>query len=269
VTEFETRKREKAESRKMPAPAKPSTAAEPKPNAPSKRPDSPLQSVRDLVGLPFVNFLKRLKWKSLKEVHSLQQEIQNDYAVWQETYELVHQQFSELWDFFNLVEHDSEGWFRVAPKGTKTFIDINEEGYSFSAGVEKNHARGVPLPSKWLIVSLAHSDHWTNGLGDERRLGRPAPIDDKLIGIKKCNPKDLDKALVAVKELRRRAEETPLMFQMYSDKVGQRGVKVPLSVLNEHSLMELCKGLFLALNKDVLDDFVPHLPKGVKVELLK
>ena len=125
------------------------------------------------------------------------------------------------------------------------------------------------MPKKWLIVSLAHSDHWVAGLGDERRLGRPEPIDDILIGLKKCNPKDLDKAFVAARELRRRAENTPLMFQMYDRKIGQRGVKVPLSVLEKRSLVELCKGLFLALNKDVLDDISAHLPAGVKIELLK
>lgn len=267
MAEFESRKREKTESRSFPS--KPQPSIESNRNSPSNRQDSPLQSVRDLVGPYFLGVLKRLKWKSLKEVHSQQQEIQNDYEIWEEAYNLVHQQFSELWDFFNLIEHDSEGWLRVAPKGTKTFIEINDEGYSFSAGVEKNGIRGAPLPERWLIVHLAHSDHWTAGLGDERNLGRPEPINDKLIGLKNCNPKNLDKAILAARELRRRAEETPLVFQMFSEKVGQRGAKVPLSVLKNHSLVDLCKGLFLALNKDLLDDFTTYLPKGIKIELLE
>ncbi len=126
MSELESRKRQAPESRKTPAsePVKPIPPSEP--NAPAPRQDSSLQNVRALVGQPFVNLLKRLKWKSLKEVHSLQQEIQNDYTIWAETYNTVHKEFSELWDFFNLIEKDSEGWFRVAPKGTSNFIEINE-----------------------------------------------------------------------------------------------------------------------------------------------
>lgn len=269
MAELESRKRNIPESRKTPAPTSGKNKIESKGNLPAKRQDSPLQNVRDLVGTPFLNLLKRLKWKSLKEAHSLQQEIQTDYQIWADTYNFVHKEFSELWDFFNLIENDSEGWFRVAPKGTQTFIDINEQGYSFSAGVEENHSRGAPMPKKWMIVSLAHSDHWVSGLGDERRLGRHEPIDDQLIGLKKCNPRDLERARHGAKELRRRAEETPLVFQMYSEKIGQRGVKVPLAVLHSRSLVELCKGLFMALNKDLLDDLIAHLPPGFTVELLE
>lgn len=241
--------------------------ASPPENADTKA-DYSLSAIRALVGSQFVKFLQSLKLRSLNRNNSLREEIDRNYLVWAEAYKMIHKEFSELWDLFYLIEQESDGWFRVSPKGTQSFIDINEEGYSFSAGVEKNHSRGAPMPQKWLIVSLAHSDHWANGLGDERSLGRPEPIDDKLIGIKKCNPQNLEKALEYVELIRARIENTPLVFQMFDENLGQRGVKVPLAILQKKSLYELCKNLFLALNKDAFKDFSQHLPPGIKVELI-
>lgn len=255
---------EQQKSRKVIAPAE-----KPALNKPSRHNDAPLEAVRNWVGQNFLMFLKKQKKKELELEANLLSLIEEAYDNWAEMYELVHKNFSELWDVLNLIEQDTKGWFRVAPKGNKSFVSINESGYSFAAGIEKNYAKGAPMPSKFILITFAHSDHRADGIGDERRLGRPEPIDDRLAGFKSLKIIDQRKAFEVCSEMLQRAESSEIIIQIYSEYLGARGVKVPLSTFKTNSLAQLIKGLFVALNQDQIKDLSTFFQPGTKIELLE
>ncbi len=238
-------------------------------NQPKARQDSSLQTVRNWVGQNFLSFLSLQKKKDLRDKENLWNLIEEAYGNWSELYEFAHKSFSELWDLLNLIEHDTSGWFRVAPKGNKSFVSIGDAGYSFAAGIEKNHSRGAPMPEKFILVTLAHSDHHSDGLGDERALGRPEPIDDSLIGIKACNPKDARKAFETCSAMLQKIEGSKVVIRVYSETLGARGVSVPLSNFRTNSLSQLVKGLYVALNLDQVKDLRTFFQPGTKIELIE
>lgn len=238
-------------------------------NQPAVRKDTPLEAVRQWVGQNFLNFLGQQKKKELKDKESLWTLMEEAYGNWAELYQFAHQSFADLWDLLNLIEQDSSGWFRVAPKGNQTFVSIGDSGYSFAAGIEKNHTRGAPMPEKFILVTLGHSDHHKAGLGDERTLGRPEPIDDKLIGLAACNPKDPRKAFETCSSLLQKIESAEVTIRLYSETLGTRGVKVPLSTFKSNSMSQLVKGLFVALNHDQIKDLRTFFKPGTKIELIE
>jgi hypothetical protein len=238
-------------------------------NKPANKTDAPLAMVRRWVGQQFLNFLESLKAKDIAKAQELEAELEHYYAAWADIFQVAHRSFSEIWDVLNLIEKESVGWFRVSPKANQSFLSITEFGYSFSAGIEQNHSKGAPMPSKFILISFGHSDHWSNGIGDERVLGRPEPIDDTLIGLKACKPKDKLKALENCKAMLAKAAQTDLVIQIYSKALGQRGVRVSLLDLKSNNLTQMLKGLFLGLNADNIKDLKSFFKPNTKIELLE
>ena len=216
----------------------------------------------------YKTFLKHMDENQKLRTEQNRVKIEQDYQVWVFFFEMMKRQFRDLWDFLGVVESEVEGWFRIAPNGGPwDFLGITREGYNFAAGVEQNTRSHAPFPKKWLMVSLACGRGWPNGIGDERMLGRKQPITEDLVGLEKLEGKADDMQVKAAAELRKRTKKFPLIFEMYSEKVGQKCARIPLSVLDQHSLTELCQGLFLALNNDELPDLQKLLPEGKRLEL--
>jgi hypothetical protein len=181
--------------------------------------------------------------------------IEANYAVWAAFYELMKQNFKDLWDFLGVVQADVEGWHRVSPTGSpQGFMTVGREGYSFSAGIEQNEKRGAPFPKKWITVSLAHNASYPTGIGDERMLGLVDPVSDDLLGLDRCQGKSGDSQEASAIELKKRALAYPLVFTIYSEAKGQHMSEIPVSKLETFSLTELCQALLVALTNDDLEE---------------
>ena len=225
-----------------------------------------VRQARSRLSTAFLSFLNRLDIVQKLNAEQMRERIEADYEVWLAFFEMIKGEFKDLWDFLGVVEQDVQGWFRAAPHGGPwDFLGHSREGYNFAACIEQNHKAGAPFPKKWLMVSLGYEASWNNGIGDERMLGSTGPISDTPGGLKSCKGKTLEEQMRAAEELKRRATETPLIFQMYSEKVGQKIARLPVSVLENRSLTDLCKGLFTALNNDVLTDFAQLLPEAQRL----
>ena len=256
--------KETREAREDKAPISPEQAAQD-----MARQAADAQAVRQARGrlsTAFISFLNRLDIVQKLNADQMREKVEADYQVWLAFFEMMKGEFKDLWDFFGVVEQDVEGWFCAAPHGGPwDFLGHSREGYNFAACIEQNHKPGAPFPKKWLMVSLGYEASWSNGIGDERMLGSNEPVSDTPRGLASCKGKTLEEQLKAAEEMKKRVTEMPLVFQMYSEKVGQKVAQVPVSALESRSLTELCKGLFTALNKDVLTDFAQLLPEGQKL----
>ena len=239
-------------------PQGPAPQAQPKPRLPA---EDKLNSIRSKLSTTFRSILSRLNTVQEIEWRSAEQRIESDYAEWSDYYRSLRKQFEELWDFFAVIEKDAGGWFRVAPNGGPwEFIGASTEGYNFAAGVEKNFRPGAPFPEKYLIVSIGYSTAYPTGIGDERMLGRASALSPELVGLHACTALNPRLREEAARKLKNKITEHPLMFQMSSKKVGQKAATVPVSILKTKSLVDLCQGLFVALNKDLLEDPQTYLP---------
>jgi hypothetical protein len=194
--------------------------------------------------------------------------VEANYQAWAAFFELLKKNFKEAWDFFGVVQEDVEGWYRVAPAGKEVgLIALGKEGYSFAAGVEQNTSRGVPFPKKWLTVTLAHSTSFASGIGDERMIGRVGLPDNDLVGLEKCTGKSGDVQEEAAEELCARITRFPLVFTLSSESRGQHTTAVPISVLETHTITELCQPLLVALTNDDLKPMKQLLPFAEQLKL--
>ncbi len=260
--------RDRQQSTPPPAAERPATAREPTPEDKLRAAqeqaarEAGLREARARLGQSYHAFLKRIDQVQKLKGAQLQVKTEADYQVWVSFFEMMKRQFKDLWDFLGLLDQEVTDWYRVAPNGGPwDFLGISREGYSFAAGIELNRKRNAPFPRKWLTVCLGHSLGGPNGIGDERMLGRKGAMDGKLVGLEHCRASDPEKQAEAAAELRRRAFETPLVFGMYSEGVGQEFTKVPVTVLAEHSLEELFQVLYAALNRDALAELPKLLPQ--------
>jgi hypothetical protein len=194
--------------------------------------------------------------------------IEANYEVWASFFELIKTNFKDAWAFFGVVQHDVHGWYRTAPTGSPYgFLAPGRSGYSFAIGLEQNSKKGAPKPKKWLTVSLAHSSSYEAGIGDERLVGRPAPITDELAGLAACKDIARDKQEDGSRILRDKVEEFPLVFTLSNESNGQHRTEVPLSALQRYTLTELCQPLLAALTNDDLNGAVALLPTAKRLQL--
>lgn len=218
----------------------------------------------------FFSFLKSLTSIQNHRTQQTQTQLETHYRIWAIFFEQMKNEFKEVWELFGTIENDSPGWFRGSPNnGQWDFLGTNPNGYSFAASIEQNHQPNAPFAHKWLIVSLAHSPSNTQGIGDERMLGRKSELTDELEGLEACQGMDPEQQIKVAESLVRKAQEYPLLFSLHDDRLGQNTAKVPLEVFRRsgQSLATMCQGLFVALNNDVFEDFRNHLPED-GIELL-
>lgn len=203
----------------------------------------------------FESFIRILEEREYHSVVKAREAIEEVYKDWAEKFELLKREFNAIRDLFQDVERRVTGWYCVSPNlaqwgaigwGAKT-------GYTFASAVMKNHHRKAPRSEKSLSVSFA-LDEKPEGIGDEGLVGRRGAIDDALVGLSRCSPKSLQEQGDGVKALHDRIKDKNIVFRLNHRTVGQQVAKLPLSVLDEYSLRELCQGLFLALNNDVITE---------------
>lgn len=187
--------------------------------------------------------------------------IEANYAVWAALFELLKENFEDLWSFLGVVDADVEGWFRVSPTGSPLgFMAVGREGYSFAAGIEQNSKRGAPFPKKWLTVSLAHATGYACGIGDERIVGRVEPMDENLVGLDKCTGKVGAHQEEGSILLKNKGTNFPLVFTLSSEAHGQHLTQVPVTALEKYTLAEMVQPLLIALTHDDVEDVTGLLP---------
>lgn|GEM_PF-3088633 len=227
-----------------------------------------VDAARQRLNEAYQNFLGQLD-KAYKAKNAEQRvRIEAHYAVWAALFEMLKENFKDLWAFLGVVDADVEGWFRISPTGSPLgFMAIGREGYSFAAGIEQNSKRGVPFPKKWLTVSLAHSTGYASGIGDERMIGRVDPVDENLVGLSCCTAKSPDHQEEGALALKNRATAFPLVFTLSSEAHGQHTTQVPVSALEKYTLAEMVQPLILALTHDDLRKATDLLPTSQRLML--
>lgn len=178
------------------------------------------------------------------------------YSVWAEKFELLKGEFNAVWDSFVSLEHRLTGWFAVSPNlAPWKSVACGRGGYTFAACMMKNHDRHAPLSEKSLSVSFA-LDGLPAGIGDERWIGYQGIPTDTLAGFDACRGREMSAAtrLEGAKALVERVGSWPIIVRLNHRTIGQQTATLPLSILSQHSLRELCQGLFVLLNNDVLSN---------------
>lgn len=228
-----------------------------------------IEEARERLSGAFQDFLGQLdRIYKTKEAEQLARTEAN-YEVWASFYELLKQNFKELWAFFGVVQSDVQGWHRTSPSGSPLgYVNITKEGYSFTAGLEQNEKKGAPFPKKWLTVTVAHATGYLSGIGDERLLGRTGSIDENLVGIARCTAIKGDKQEQASKLLKARIEDLPIIFTLSNETKGQHTTRVPTSTLQKFSLAEMCQPLIVALTNDDMGRATKLLPTEQQLRLL-
>jgi hypothetical protein len=213
----------------------------------------------------FNEFIKVLEQREYQSVVAAQEAVDHLYTEWAEKFEILKSEFNSVWDLFQSVEDRVTGWFCVSPNLApwKT-VSSSKFGYTFAACIMKNHHRDAPLSEKSLSVSFG-LDEQPIGIGDERLIGFQGAVSDSLVGLNGCNPKSLREQGDGVRELYRRLEPKQLVFRLNHRSIGQQVTKLPLSILQEYSLRELCQGLFLMLNNDIVSELQSALSNPQKL----
>lgn len=208
---------------------------------------------------PFNQFLGMLEEAQQRDEREVLEDIKSSYHLWAESYELLKSQFHDAWGLFLEVEDTIEGWFQASPNlGRWGPVGVDKFGYTFAAGVAKNYRRGAPLSEKSITVTFGMEMPKT-GIGDERWLGRQAPISDMLTGLGNCSGKSVAEQYVASKKLLHQLQNSKFHFRMNHKDIGQKTSVLGIEILEENSLREICKGLFVGLNKDIMPSIDQHL----------
>ena len=143
-------------------------------------------------------------------------------------------------------------------------VATSKMGYTFAGCIMKNHHRDAPLSEKSLSVSFGLEEN-PIGIGDERMIGYQGTVSDSLAGLGACAPKSLREQGDGMKALYQRLEKKQLVFRLNHRSIGQQTTKLPITILQEYSLRELCQGLFLMLNNDIISELKTALANPQKL----
>ncbi len=200
----------------------------------------------------FEECMRILEQREYRSIQEAEEAVNNLYFEWAEKFEIVKAEFNSVWDLFHGVETRVAGWYCVSPNlAPWRSVALTKFGYTFAACIMKNHHRDAPLSEKSLSVSFG-LDEAPIGIGDERLIGYKGVPTDTLVGLSQCQPKSLKEQGEGMRDMFRRLEPKQLVFRLNHRSIGQQTTKLPLSILEEYSLRELCQGLFLMLNNDVV-----------------
>lgn len=202
----------------------------------------------------FDRFIKILEQREFKSEQQAKHAIEVLYAGWAEKFELLKREFNNVRELFQGVEQRVTGWYCVSPNSAQwNAVASTKTGYTFASGIMKNHHRRAPRSEKSLTVSFA-LDEKPTGMGDESSLGYSGAIGDQLLGLEACSAKSLKEQADGVRYLHKQMEGKNIVFRLNHASVGQQVAKLPIAILEEYSLRELCQGLFLTLNNDILEE---------------
>lgn len=209
----------------------------------------------------FSKFLEVLSRHEQHKLESMENSVTQLYGVWAEEFERLKREFNLVFDLFTSLEQQLPGWYCVSPNLAQwRSVGIVKGGYTFAACIMKNHHRNAPLSEKSLSVTFA-LDEVSPGIGDERMIGRAGGLDDNLIGLQHCQSRTLREQFAGARSLVEKLEGRSISFRMNHKEIGQEVARLPLSLLEKHSLKELCQGLFVLLNNDVLEQLRSGIPQ--------
>ena len=196
--------------------------------------------------------IDELEKHEAKRDDQLQAETNSYYHSWASKYEMLKEEFNQAWDFFDDIENRITGWYCVSPSlAPWKAVNCARDGYTFSACVMKNHHRDAPLSEKSLTVSFGLQE-LPPGIGDERWIGRAGEMDDQLLGLTACTDMSKREKHEGSLHLKERIESRQIHFRMNHKAFGQQCTALPISILEQHSLKDLCQRLFVLLNNDIL-----------------
>ena len=200
----------------------------------------------------FAQFIKILEQKEYHSQQKAKDAVHAIYTDWAEKYELLKSEFNSIKDLFQSIEESVTGWYCVSPNLAQWgAVGWGKSGYTFASAIMKNHHRKAPRSEKSLSVSFA-LDEKPVGIGDETLVGFTGHVTDSLSGLESCTSKSLREQGEGAKTLYHSLKDKSLVFRLNHNSVGQQIAKLPLSTLKEYSLRELCQGLFLTLNNDII-----------------
>ncbi len=213
----------------------------------------------------FNEFIRVLEQREYESTRAAQEAVENLYVDWAQKYELIKREFNDVCDLFQSVENRVTGWYFVSPNlAPWKSVSCSKNGYTFAGCVMKNHHRNAPLSEKSLSVSFGLDENPV-GIGDERMIGYQGTVTDTLVGLGGCTPKSLRDQGDGMKALYQRMEKKHIIFRLNHRSIGQQTTKLPLSILTEYSLRELCQGLFLMLNNDIISELKTALANPQKL----
>jgi hypothetical protein len=218
---------------------------------------------------PFNQVLDVIDAVEKKEDLVKEEEIKRLYEVWASTYYVLKREFTNAYALFYEIEEALDGWWVVSPNlGQWRPVGHMGNGYTFAAGVMKNHSPTAPLADKSLSVTFGMGDYKC-GIGDETWLGRQTPISDELTGLEDCRGKSITEQYEASQKLYNSLMSFKLTIRMNHKQVGQKVAEIDLASLERHSLRQICQGLFVGLNNDVLMEIDPLALPCSSVPLLE
>ena len=209
---------------------------------------------QDACNYQFEQFLKILEEREYKSEQKAIYALESLYSEWADKFELLKREFNDAGKMFQGMEKRLKSWYMVSPNRAKwQTVGLTRAGYNFATGIMKNHQRNAPRSEKSLTVSFA-LDEKPEGIGDERLLGYSGELSDNLVGLDHCPNSSLKEKGHGIAILYRQLKDKHLIFRLNHKKIGQQTAKLPFAVLENYSLSELCQGLFLALNNDIITE---------------
>jgi hypothetical protein len=209
---------------------------------------------QDLQDFQFSQFLKILEQREYKSEEKAKEAVERIYADWAEKFELLKAEFNSVRDLFQEIENTVTGWYCVSPNLAQWgAVGWSRSGYTFATAIMKNHHRKAPRSEKSLSVTFA-LDEKPQGIGDESYVGFTGQVSDQLAGLSGCSAKSLREKGEGAKALYHAQNGKSIVFRLNHRTVGQQIAKLPLSILKEYSLKELCQALFLTLNNDIVSE---------------
>jgi len=209
--------------------------------------------------ISFDDILNAFSGAEKKKETAKRQELETNYLEWARHFNLLKEQFSEVWDLFGEIEEKVPCWYRGrgGNYGQWGSMGASGWGYNFGAGIHycgdckpviKNDAVGG---DKYLIVCYGpHSGSILNGIGDERKLGRDTELDEKLVGLENCNQKSLSSKLEGSRDMLKYLDQQMLRTFIYNKNIGELKGSCGIGFLYDHNLKFECQKLFVMLNRD-------------------
>lgn len=211
---------------------------------------------RDLAD-PFNEILDVLDAAEKRSQREIEEDLKRLYEVWACSFDLLKEQFFKVFALFQDIEDLVEGWYTVSPNlGQWGPVGHDTNGYTFAAGVMKNHSRGAPYAEKSITVTFGMNEY-KKGIGTELWLGRQSPISDFLTGLDDCAGKSIEEQYEASRKLFTTLKEYQLQIRLNHKNIGQKTAQIDLAQLEKHSLRSICQNLFVGLNNDILMDLDP------------
>lgn len=218
----------------------------------------------------FEQFLDGLGNAEELERQRMQAELNENYAVWTDCFNLLKDQFGRTWELFKGIEEKLPGWYWGSSSyGQWDFMGASGYGYNFGVGIyfcgdnDPGYRGGEVFRAK-KYLSITFGNHGLpNGIGDERNLGRVSDLDDTLVGLENCTGRVLSHQLSGSKYMLDKLGKQKLTFVLHNPSIGHGGHAEGLEFLRHADMRYVAQQLFKALNSDMEIELPKYIASSV------